>query len=201
LTKATEEAKTERQRLFDEARKAADTLSAKRHETLLSDARNLSKAISRKTQDEVFAIARKALTDLAGASLEERMGDIFIDRLRAVSDEVKAAFAKALKTDSDQASLRSAFDLAEGQQTKIQKAINETFSVDIDVRFETAPELVCGVELNAGGQKIAWSIADYLTALEQSVGELLQEKDQPEVKPEVKAKPEPEQSKSAARPQ
>ncbi|WP_291986037.1 F0F1 ATP synthase subunit B [Candidatus Accumulibacter sp. ACC007] len=201
LTKATEEAKKERRRLFDEARKAADALSAKHRETLISDARNLSKTISRKTQDEVFSIARKALTDLAGASLEERMGDIFVDRLRAVSDEVKAVFAKALKTASDQALLRSAFDLPEGQQAKIQKAINETFSVDIDVRFETAPELVSGVELDAGGQKIAWTIADYLTALEQSVGELLQEKDQPEVKPEVKAKPEPEQSKSAARPQ
>ncbi|HRD88636.1 MAG TPA: F0F1 ATP synthase subunit delta [Accumulibacter sp.] len=201
LTKATEEAKTERQRLFDEARKAADSLSAKRHETLLSDARNLSKAISRKTQDEVFAIARKALSDLAGASLEERMGDIFIDRLRAVSDEAKAAFAKALKTDSEQASLRSAFDLAEGQQAKIQKAINETFLADIHVRFETAPDLVSGVELDAGGQKIAWTIADYLAALEQSVGELLQEKDQPEVKPEVKAKPAPKRSKPAPRPQ
>jgi F-type H+-transporting ATPase subunit b len=111
LTKATEEAKTERQRLFDEARQAADALSAKRRETLLSDARNLSKTISRKTQDEVFAIARKALTDLAGASLEERMGDIFIDRLRAVSDEAKATFAKALKAASEQALLRSAFDL------------------------------------------------------------------------------------------
>lgn len=75
----------------------------------------------------------------------------------------------------------------------------DSFSVDIDVRFETAPELVCGVKLDAG-EKIAWSIADYLTALEQSVGELLQKRTA-EVKPEVKAKPEPEQSKSAARPQ
>lgn len=201
LTKATEEAKTERQRLFDEARQAADALSAKRRETLLSDARNLSKTISRKTQDEVFAIARKALADLAGASLEERIGDIFIDRLRAVSDEAKATFAKALKAASEQALLRSAFDLPEGQQTMIKKAINETFSADIHVRFETAPDLVSGIEINAGGQKIAWTIADYLASLEQSVSELLQEKGQPEAKPEVKAKPEPEQSKSPARPQ
>jgi F-type H+-transporting ATPase subunit b len=83
----------------------------------------------------------------------------------------------------------------------IQKAINETFSADIHVRFETAPDLVSGIELNAGGQKIAWTIADYLASLEQSVSELLQEKGQPEAKPEVKAKPEPEQSKSPARPQ
>src|SRR6202142_2977157 len=34
LSKATDEAKAERERLFDESRKAADALSAKRQETL-----------------------------------------------------------------------------------------------------------------------------------------------------------------------
>ncbi len=82
LSKATEEAKAERQRLLGEAREAADALSAKRQETLSNEARNLNKAISRRTQQEVFAIARKALMDLATTSLEERMVEVFIRRLR-----------------------------------------------------------------------------------------------------------------------
>ena len=82
LSKATDEAKAERQRLLDEARKAADALSAKRQEALRSDAQNLNQAIRRRTQQEVFAIARKALTDLATTSLEERMGEVFTRRLR-----------------------------------------------------------------------------------------------------------------------
>ena len=73
LSKATDEAKAERQRLLDDARKAADALSAKRQEALRSDAQNLNQAIRRRTQQEVFSIARKALTDLATASLEERV--------------------------------------------------------------------------------------------------------------------------------
>src|SRR5208283_2712259 len=76
LSKATEEAKAERQRLLDEARQAADALSAKRQETLRNVAYNLNRAISRRAQQEVFAIARKALTDLATTSLEERMGEV-----------------------------------------------------------------------------------------------------------------------------
>src|SRR5580700_624339 len=44
VSKATEEAKTERQRLVEEARKAADALSVKRQETLRNDARNLNQA-------------------------------------------------------------------------------------------------------------------------------------------------------------
>ena len=82
LSKATDEAKAERERLLDDARKAADALSAKRQEALRSDANNLNQAIRRRTQQEVFAIARKALTDLATTSLEERMSEVFTQRLR-----------------------------------------------------------------------------------------------------------------------
>ena len=67
LSKATDDANAERQRLLDDARKAADALSAKRLEALRSDANNLNQAIRRRTEQEVFAIARKALTDLAAS--------------------------------------------------------------------------------------------------------------------------------------
>src|SRR6202167_5896720 len=77
LTKATDEAKAERRRLLDEARKAADGLTAKRQQALIGEAQNLNQAISRKTRDEVFAIARKTLADLATVSLEERLGEVF----------------------------------------------------------------------------------------------------------------------------
>jgi F-type H+-transporting ATPase subunit b len=89
LSKATDEAKAERQRLLDEARQAADALSAKRQETLRNEAHNLNQAISRRTQQEVFAIARKALTDLATTSLEERLGEVFTRRLREMDGRRK----------------------------------------------------------------------------------------------------------------
>src|SRR5271156_5234851 len=54
LAKATDEAKAERQQLLDEARKAADALTAKRQESLRADAQNLNQAISQLAQQEVF---------------------------------------------------------------------------------------------------------------------------------------------------
>jgi len=184
LSKATEEAQVERQRLLDEARNAADALSAKRMETLRNDAGNLRQAISRRTQQEVFAVARKALTDLATTSLEERLGEVFTRRLREMDDPAKAGLAEALKTASDPALVRSAFDLPAEQRSAIQNALNETFSAEIHVRFETAPDLISGIELSTNGQKVAWSIADYLASLERGVDELLKEKDEAEIKAE-----------------
>jgi F-type H+-transporting ATPase subunit b len=196
LGKATDEAKAERQRLLDEARKAADALSAKRQETLKNDAQNLNQAISRRTQQEVFAIARKALTDLATTSLEERLGEVFTRRLREMDGKAKETLGAALKSAREPAVVRSAFDLPAAQRAVIQNALNETFSADIHLRFETAPDLVSGIELTASGQKVAWSIAHYLASLEKGVGELLKEQDKPDPKaapkPDAKAEPKPE---------
>jgi F-type H+-transporting ATPase subunit b len=189
LSQATSEAKTERQRLLEEARQAADALSAKRQETLRNDAQSLNQAIRRRTQQEVFAIARKTLTDLATTSLEERLSDVFIRRLREIDDQAKAGLASSLKTASEPAIVRSAFDLPVQQRSAIQDAINRAFSADIRIRFETAPDLVSGIELVTSGQKVEWSIAGYIAALEKGVGELTQEKDKPEPKADGKQEP------------
>jgi F-type H+-transporting ATPase subunit b len=182
LKKATDEANAERQRLLDDARNAADALSAKRQETLRNDTHNLNNAIRRRTQQEVFAIARKALADLATTSLEERMGEVFTRRLREMDGKAKDGLAEALKTASDPALVRSAFDMPEAQRAAIRNALNETFSADIHIRFETAPDLISGIELRTNGQKVVWSIEGYLASMEKGVEELLKERDKPEAK-------------------
>jgi F-type H+-transporting ATPase subunit b len=112
--------------------------------------------------------------------------------------KAKAGLAAALKTASEPALVRSAFVLPAEQRAAIQNALNETFSAEIHVRFETAPDLISGIELTTNGQKVAWSIADYLTSLEKGVDELLKEKDiseaKAEPKPETKAEPKLEKS-------
>jgi F-type H+-transporting ATPase subunit b len=134
--------------------------------------------------------------DLTTTSLEERLVDVFTRRLREMDGRAKEALGEALKAASVPGLVRSAFDLPGEQRAVIQKALNETFSADIHVRFETAPNLIGGIELTTNGQKVAWSIADYLGSLEKSVGELLQEREKAaskaEPKPDAKVAPQPE---------
>ena len=201
LRQATDEAKSEHQRLLGEARQAADALRARQMQTLSNDTHSLHEAISRRTQQEVFAIARKALTDLAATSLEERMCEIFTRRLRELDSQAKEGFAKALKASSRPARVRSAFDLPAEQRAAIQKALNETFSAQIHVSFETSPDLVSGIELTTDGQKMEWSIADYLASLEKGVAELLKTQSRPEAKAApALVEPEPKQSANEHRP-
>jgi F-type H+-transporting ATPase subunit b len=43
----------------------------------------------------------------------------------------------------------------------------------VRLRFETSPELISGIELVTSGQKLGWSIAEYLRALERETHAVL----------------------------
>jgi F-type H+-transporting ATPase subunit b len=178
LKQATDEAETERRRLIDVARKAAEALETVQQAALVTEAQELRLSVRLRTEEEVFAIARKALRDLASTSLEERFGAVFTGRLRQLAGPDKAGLENALKTAtvSSPALVRSAFALPAEERATIQNALNETFSADVHVRFESAPTLVCGIELASGGFKVGWTIDGYLTSLEESVSALLKEK-------------------------
>jgi F-type H+-transporting ATPase subunit b len=179
MKEAADAAAAERTRLLAAARQAADALAGKRQEALRADAKNLGQTIRRRTQEEVFAIARKALGDLATTSLEERLGEVFTRKLRETGAQDKARLAKALTANTEPALVRSAFDLPEKERATIRNAVNETFSADVRLRFETAPDLVCGIELATTGMKVGWNIEDYLTSVEHSVEDLLNKKADP----------------------
>ena len=176
LTKATDAANAEGKRIVDEARKSADEVTAKGKDALRADAKTLTIELARRTQDEVFAIARKTLADLATTSLEERMGDAFTRRLRAMDGDAKSCLAGAIHTASGPVLIQSAFEVPAEQRANIQKAVNETFAADVHLSFETAPDVVSGIELTANGQKVAWSIAGYLTAMEKGISDVLEAK-------------------------
>jgi len=173
IKSATDEANARRDELLADARSAADVLSKNRAEALKADAEALGRSIAVITRHEVFAITRKALADLADLSLEERMTDALIRRLGAMEAGAKKLLSDAIGTKSDPVLVRSAFPLPAAQRASLQYAINSAFAADIPLRFEVEPDLVGGIELTAGGQKLAWSITGYLTSLEAGVGEIL----------------------------
>lgn len=176
LRKAEEEAEARRLQLLEEARQESDSLRRRRLENLRNEQLSLSREIIRRTRQEVFAIARKALAELAGADLEARMAEVFIHRLRNLSGSEKDRLASAFKGATLPALVRSTYDLPREKRAAIESAVGEWFAGPVRIRFETAPDQVSGIELAVNGNKVAWSIADYLSSLEKSVAELLEKK-------------------------
>jgi F-type H+-transporting ATPase subunit b len=170
---ATDEAKAARERLLEETRTAAEALRLRFQEELQSESDNLKNAFRHHAQQEVFSIARKVLSDLASASLDERVADIFMDKLQAMEPEVTAQVVAAIKTATKPLLIRSAFALPDAQREAVRQALGKAFSVQAEVEFEVDPELVSGIELVTDGHKVGWNIGQYLASLEGRVDELL----------------------------
>ena len=194
LGKATDDAKVERERLIDQAKKDAESLRVTQADALSGDQIRLASEITLLAEKEVFAIARKALTDLATVSLEERVGEVFTRRLRELDPKAKALLGDALKNSSQPALVRSAFVLPADQRAAIQNALNETFSAEVKIKFEDSQDIICGIELTANGQKVAWSIASYIAALSKKVSDLVDTQSPPA----SEAAPKPEPAKDPA---
>ena len=159
---AAEQGAAERQRLFDSARQDSQLLRVKLAQQLDAERAELGRQLSVRTQAEVFALTRKALSELAGTSLEDRMIEVLIDRLRTLPEQQKLALAGAAAV-----LVRSAQDPSAAERTKLEAAIHECLDANVVVRFATAPELIGGLDLSVDGIKLAWSVSDYLSTLAQ----------------------------------
>ena len=172
LKQAVHDAQVERQRLVNEATHEADALKAKHQRALAEQAAQLQQTLDQGVGHEVFAIARRALADLASASLEARIAERFVERVNALDAAARAELVQVLADPCTTAILRSAFELSAAQRGVIQAAVDAAFGTNLALQFQTAPQLIAGIELEAGGRTLAWNIAHYLADLHAAVAAL-----------------------------
>jgi F-type H+-transporting ATPase subunit b len=172
--KATQDASVEKTRLLDQAKQDADIYSKKRMDSLIEEEVKLQKSIIKRIKEGVLAISRKALKDLSGLDLDERIVNVFVGQLKG----------SLLNTSNTPVTVRTAFTLSSDLQATVEHQIKDVISSSRQVRFETNPDLIGGIEITSNGQKIAWNIADYVNSLERKIEEIA--KKMPEVKPATK---------------
>jgi F-type H+-transporting ATPase subunit b len=176
LRKATDEASAERQRLLVAARADADALRTKLTDDVKNERIELNREIVARTREEVLAVVRKTLSDLADTSLEDRIVEVFIHRLHDLHGDPNTPLANDAPAAAAPVCVRSAFELGAAARSSIEAAIGEWLRANNKPTFETAPGLVSGIELIVGGRKLAWSITDYLDSLSERVASLLEPK-------------------------
>ncbi|MBA2249657.1 MAG: F0F1 ATP synthase subunit B, partial [Chitinophagaceae bacterium] len=117
MDKAVADTNDEKNKLLEAARKEANDLQVKLEKAAKDVQEKMKERLVQKVQDEVFAISRKTLTDLASVSLEEQSANLFIKRLDELKDNEKKQFIDAFKADAKPVLIRSAFELPAKQQT------------------------------------------------------------------------------------
>lgn len=156
------------------ARQEGDRLRANEQAALLTERRNLGDQVTRMTADAVFASLRKALTDLGGVSLDERIITVFSERLRTLDAAAKGAFTTALARDS-KAAVRSRFVIGDDTRHSLQQNVDAAFGMHVSLDFVAESAAIGGIELSAGGQTVSWSVTDYLQSLGHELDALLPE--------------------------
>jgi len=175
MEKAVEESKIQGEKLLEEVRNAASALEDKLKKAAKETQKKTNREIAQKTQQEVFAISRKVLADLACVSFEEQSVAVFINRLNELNEAEKKQFLASFKSNSNEVLIKSAFELPNKQQAEIQKVIDKILESKGKYEFKVNPEVISGIEITANGYKLAWSISEYINSLEKSISEKIKE--------------------------
>ncbi len=178
MDKAVADANTEKLKLLEGAKADANTLRTNMEKTAKEKQANDTTEMAEKAQQQVFAITRKALADIASISLEEQSANTFIKRLHELKDDEKKQFIDAFKSNSNSILVKSAFELPTKQQGEIKDAVNVMLSANTQMQFKMAPEIIGGIELSTNGYKLAWSFSEYLNSMEKNISETMKEKEQ-----------------------
>lgn len=174
LAKAKADADAQRKELTAQARAEVDLTRAQWHQAVEREKDGFLQDLRQRVSQQTLAIARRVLADLAGADLEERMVGSFLAQLDGLDDAERTKMADAVAKTAENpaerfATVRSAFALPDAARQRLADAVHGRIAEEVDVRFETSGELLCGIELMAGGTQLAWSIEHYLATLEEEL--------------------------------
>jgi F-type H+-transporting ATPase subunit b len=171
IREAETEADELRRRLSEGARQEVEALRVKWRDLVRAEQMALRTELADKVQREVFAICRQMLRDLATADLEEQIVAGFIGRLQKLDADERKRLATSVLLADDCAVVRSAFALPNSLRGQIESAVAALLdgAAGKPIRYEIVPDLLGGIELATDGRKIGWSIATYLSSLEESI--------------------------------
>ena len=175
LDAARDEAEEKRKELVRQARENVESLRTQWRESLQREQESFLGELKELAGQQFLDISRRALRDLADSDVEDRVVRVFLDRVEDLGGEDRKKLAEALKGDGSSATVRSAFELSPAQRGKITKALHEQVSENLEMEYETVPEMLPGIEIKGGGRKLAWNLGEYLKGLEERTRNILEQ--------------------------
>lgn len=169
LNKAREEAEQRRKELVAEARQRVEQNEAEWRDGLRRQQNALADELRQQTGRQVVSATRRFLRELADADLEGRVVEMFEQRLRDLDEDTTQALQRAAQEADGDVRLVTAFELDDERQTQLGTQLSTVLRADAEPRFETDDTLLCGVELRAGDQRVAWNVDDYLAELQSRI--------------------------------
>lgn len=174
LNEATLAAEAKRKELMEKVRVEVDAVKARWQDMLVREQDAFFYDLRQRAAKQLYATARKALSDLADADLEERIVEEFLRRVKDLDEEKSAQLRKAISGGGNRVTIQSAFGISAPRQTQIEEVLKKQITNGFTIRYLQEPDIVSGIEMRVNGHKIAWSLNEYLETLVESLTETLQ---------------------------
>ncbi len=174
LNEATVAAEAKRKELMEKVREDVDAVKTRWQDMLVREQDAFFHDLRQRAAKQLYATARKALSDLADADLEERIVDEFLRRIQALDAEKSVQMRKAISGGGNRVTIQSAFGIPAARQTQIEEVLKKQITNGFTIRYLREPDIVSGIEMRVNGHKIAWSLNEYLETLVENLTETLQ---------------------------
>jgi F-type H+-transporting ATPase subunit b len=174
LNEATLAAEAKRKELMEKVRVEVDAVKARWQDMLVREQDAFFYDLRQRAAKQLYATARKALSDLADADLEERIVEEFLRRVQSLDEEKSTQLRKAISGGGNRVTIQSAFGIPAPRQTQIEEVLKKQITNGFTIRYLQEPDIVSGIEMRVNGHKIAWSLNEYLETLVESLTETLQ---------------------------
>ncbi|MBN1991748.1 MAG: hypothetical protein JW953_03525 [Anaerolineae bacterium] len=174
FSQAKEEAEKQRRELLEKARQEVEAQKRQWQQMVQQEQDSFLQELRRQAGQQTIALARRSLADLADAELETQMVERFVEQVKNLSDQEQTKMAGSLADSGRKPVITTAFDLSSESRRQLLDAVQTQFGDELEGKFNTADELICGIELKANGYKIAWSLDNYLDNLADNLARTLQ---------------------------
>jgi F-type H+-transporting ATPase subunit b len=174
LSEAERQAEAHKKELFAQARVEVEQIHRKWAASLRREKETFLQNLKQRLAQEVFAICRRALQEMANVDLEQRLTEVFLDRLRQLTPEEQTSIRESVQETGGELLITTAFELSEESRQKVAARVQEQFGQDLTLRFATSGELLAGIELLTSSRKLAWSLGDFLDTLEDDLSQAFQ---------------------------
>jgi F-type H+-transporting ATPase subunit b len=128
-----EEAEAHRQQLMDAARLETETAQAQWLEMLKRERWGLLQDFRERLGQEVFALTRHGLKELADADLEQQIGKVFVERLETLDAAEREAIVAAVRDSDHEVEIRTAFAVPEEARERLSQFLRQRLDDRIQV--------------------------------------------------------------------
>jgi F-type H+-transporting ATPase subunit b len=161
------EAEAQRDALLADAQKRLDQERADWAAHLDDEKHKYTVKLQRAGGGALLSLTRKALTDLADASLEGRIAEHLATRIDPMADDLRTAAGK-----STAAVVTTREALPKTAEADLISSLHTVFP-DVSVQFETDAEQSPGLVLRIGGAQLDWTVDGYIDSLAEMMDEQL----------------------------